>query len=256
LSVRGVLLGVALLAGLVVACSSSDATTTQAGVDSQGAAGASGASGGAGGSGGEAGGAQAPDGGDGFDGGAQDAAPKADAHPCVDSFGTEMTATFGRLDGMLYSAVIPPDQTCAKPNGDHLILEVAVNGAVYRLLINAQSDQAASDARVYLGTAVAPLPGAPWSEGWHSSGVVFDYPNTVGVHAESFQPYGLDALVEQVMAAVEFDQPISIYTFGYGPDGGHKIHRNSGPGTDGAIVVGPTTASPRFLMFRFAEQAF
>jgi len=41
-----------------------------------------------------------------------------------------------------------------------------------------------------------------------------------------------------------------IFATGYGRGGGHLIHRN-GHGHDGAIVIDPLSAKPRFLLFRF-----
>jgi hypothetical protein len=56
---------------------------------------------------------------------------------------------------------------------------------------------------------------------------------------------------------VKVGEQVSIYGHsGAGrPESAHKIHRNSGAGEDGAIVVDPTGA-PRFLLFHFDEQVF
>ncbi|HEY3357730.1 MAG TPA: hypothetical protein VGQ83_31040 [Polyangia bacterium] len=61
-------------------------------------------------------------------------------------------------------------------------------------------------------------------------------------------------LTQQVTAALTNANHVSIYGTGYGPDGMHLVHRNYGH--DGAIVIRPLSATPHFLLFRFADQSF
>src|SRR5262245_35357085 len=58
-----------------------------------------------------------------------------DVGVCVSTFGDQLTPGFGRIDGTLVALVRPViDEHCAMPNRDHLILEVEMNGAVYRMV--------------------------------------------------------------------------------------------------------------------------
>jgi hypothetical protein len=174
---------------------------------------------------------------------------------CVDTFGTELTNGFGRLDGVLYAVVRPQDQQCAKPNAHHLILEVRVHGAYYRLLINVESTRAGVDPNVRFAAKDAPLPGDAWSEGWHTSGPILDYVQTLSVHNDAFQPYAKDDLVNKILSELRFNEPISVFATGFSPEGADLIHRNL-PGADGAVVIGPTSGNPRFLLFHFDGQVF
>ena len=61
---------------------------------------------------------------------------------CVDSFGDALTDSFGRIDGKLIAVVKPTDTQCPTFNNDHLLLEVEMNAAVYRVVVNVISDRA------------------------------------------------------------------------------------------------------------------
>ena len=174
---------------------------------------------------------------------------------CVGTFGSALTQSFGRIDGTLYAIVTPADQQCPKPNSDHVSLEIMMNGAVYRLLINVQSDQTGSDPNVQFAEKDVAVPGGPWTEGWHTSGFLMDYARTLGAHAADFSELPKDALVQKVVSEVTIGDRISVFATGYGPDGGHNIHRN-GANNDGAVVVHPESATPHVLMFHFADQTF
>lgn len=190
-----------------------------------------------------------------------DAAAPDTLGQCASSFGDQLTAGFGRIDGTVWAVQRPSDQTCTMPNGDHLIVQVLMNGAVYRLVTNVKSDRPAPDVRVQMhvssGADAVPLPAPGFAEGWHTGDDVWiDYVHHFGVHAEQFVPQEQDALVEDIAARIHVGDPISIYAqSGAGrPDSAHLVHRN-GHGKDGAIVLNPTTA-PTYLLFHFAEQSF
>jgi hypothetical protein len=178
----------------------------------------------------------------GVDGGANKAAL------CAATFGSELTAAFGRLDGTILAVVTPADTQCAMPNNDHAVLQVVMRGAAYRMVINVQS-AFGPDYRVRFATLEAALPAPAWSEGWHSD-VSLDYPSTLGVHPASFTPYEMPALIARIVDEIAIGEPVSVYAHS-----AHKIHRNGGS-ADGAIVLRPTSGSPRFLLFHFADQTF
>jgi hypothetical protein len=175
------------------------------------------------------------------------------ADNCGTTFGTELTSAFGRLDGVVNAVVNPVDQQCAGVNSDHVVIEVKMNGALYRLVVNIQSDF--GDPQVdYLAIDHA-LPPPAWSEGWHT-GVVVDYVSTFGVTAASaFKPYPLAELAGIVTDAIPLGQKISVYAESSGGASAHKVHRNTGT-TDGAIVLDPEGALPKVLLFHFANQTF
>lgn len=177
---------------------------------------------------------------------------------CASAFGDQLTPGFGRIDGVVYAVQKPSDTDCTQPNGDHVIIQVLMNGAVYRLVTNVKSDRPAADPRVQmLVKSGVPLPAPAFAEGWHTGPDVWiDYVRHFDVHAEQFAPHEMDPLVADIAARIHVGDPISIYAqSGAGrPESAHLVHRN-GRGKDGAIVLQPTT-DPTYLLFHFAEQQF
>lgn len=102
-----------------------------------------------------------------------DAATAADARvdgfvpsgKCADMFGSALTAGFGRIDGTIYAVQKPSDTTCTFSNADHVILQVLMNSAVYRLVVNVQSDRAGADPKI----RIAVLHGAHARRGDHEA---------------------------------------------------------------------------------------
>ena len=170
---------------------------------------------------------------------------------CTENLGGALTANRGRLDGFLTSVVPPTTHQC---NGDssHVHLQVRMNGDIYDVAVNVQSDQApVSDVGFLVHDGQ--LAGVDWAEGWHE-GAPLDYPNDLHVHASAFVSTSKSDLVAQIQDLLSDTNHISVYMLGYGPQGGHDVHR-AFTAHDGAIVVHPTSATPRYLLFRFAEQS-
>lgn len=194
------------------------------------------------------------------DAGSVDAADAADAAPvdkaarCASTFGNALTAGFGRVDGTVEAIVQPKDTQCALPNNDHVIVQVRMLGAVYRMVVNVQSDRAGADVRVSLLEVPIKLPAPAWAEGWHT-GVSLDYVATLGVKSADFTPFALTELSAKLAAALPLDGKVSVYSSTSGGASTHLIHRNDGK-TDGAIVLDADGPQPRALLFRFATQAF
>lgn len=191
---------------------------------------------------------------------ASDAAVAVDASKptgqCAATFGDKLTAGFGRIDGILYAVQKPSDKQCAMLNGDHVIVQVLMNGAVYRLVVNVLATGA--DTKIRIAEMPHALPAPAYAEGWHTDAPL-DYLTSLGAHADaSFTAATLDEGVTRVAALLDpkIGAPISIYgTSGDGrPDSAHLIHRNL-TNHDGAIVVNPTT-NPTFMLFHFATQTF
>jgi hypothetical protein len=158
---------------------------------------------------------------------------------CTDTFGTALTAPYGRLDGTVLAVVPPAHPTCPRPNGDHLVLEVMAGGAAYRMVMNVD---------VLTAEKRAPLDG--WADGWHGS-VALDYVTTLGVHKADFASADPTLFVTGRLA---LDAPVSVFASTSGGDSAHLIHRNA-TDQDGAIVVDPT-GSPTYLLFAFTNQDF
>jgi len=236
LVLKAILASMALLAA---ACTADDPATER---------GATSASVGAGGAAAGGGGGSTGPGGSGL--GGSGGAPDADkAASCADTFGDALTDSFGRLDGPVLAVVAPTDTQCTLPNDDHLVIQVTMGGAAYRMVVNV--------ADVYLAEKDAPLAGAPWAEGWHTD-VSLDYATVLDAHGEDFAPHSMEELVALVSAPIEIGAPISVYATSSGgtyASSAHLVHRNA-PGADGAIVVDPMAASPHYLLFRFANQSF
>ncbi len=195
------------------------------------------------------------------DGGAE-AATSADASDaatnkaarCASTFGTALTRGFGRVDGTVVAVVQPKDTQCALPNDDHVIVQVKMQGAVYRMVVNVQSDRAGQDPRVsYLEKAVT-LPAPAWGEGWHT-GLTLDYVKDFGAKATEFAPVEMAALSAKIADAIPLDAKISVYSDTSGGASTHLVHRNDGT-KDGAIVLDPDGPSPRAMLFRFSNQDF
>ncbi len=169
---------------------------------------------------------------------------------CATSFGDDLTAGFGRIDGVISAIQMPNDQSCTMPNRDHLIVQVLMGGAVYRMVVNTDVKLAAVDHA---------LPAPAFADGWHT-GVALDYPTTLGAHSPAFEAQAdMGALVAKVIADLKVGDAVSVYaTSGDGrPESAHLVHRNPNvASTDGAIVVHPTAATPKFLLFAFADQTF
>lgn len=233
--------GAAAIAALVVACSSSE----------------SGASGGVPGGGDED--AAAVDGRGGTDDGAADATADAfkPTGQCAATFGDKLTAGFGRADGIVYAVQKPSDTMCVLPNSDHVIVQMLIESAVYRMVVNVQSDRSGVDPKIRVGTMAHALPAPAFAEGWHL-GAPLDYVTTLGAHSTdpSFAPLTLTEATAKIAAEVKVGDPIALYAeSGAGrPESTHLVHRNKA-NQDGAIVVNPTTV-PKFLLFHFENQTF
>lgn len=181
---------------------------------------------------------------------AEESAEEAGTAPvCVSSFGDELTTSFGRLDGTLVGIVRPQDKACTYVNATHVVLEVRVDGENYAMVVNVQSDDGTG---TYFATKDEPLPGAGWSEGWHTDQTL-SYQNDLGLHSEDFTSEPTATLVHSIVQELTIGDTISVYATGYGPDGAHDVHKQFGYTHDGAIIVGPQSATPRVLAFRFDD---
>ena len=163
-----------------------------------------------------------------------------------------MSSAFGRLDGFLVSIIQPGQGSGCNGDAHHVHLQVQVQGSVYDIAVNVDSNQGSPN--VDFEKINAKLVGGAWSEGWHKSESL-DYANTLGTHSGDFQVYTPSQLAQEVTSDLATVNHISVFTTGYGPTGGHLIHRN-GSNHDGAIVVGPLSANPQYLLFHFDEQTF
>jgi hypothetical protein len=188
-------------------------------------------------------------------GGAVDAAADVDkSATCASTFGTALTAGFGRLDGTVTAVVPPNDQMCAAPNATHLVIQVKMGGAIYRMVVDVLSNVAPPD--VYFYEMDAPLAAGAWADGWHA-GDALDYVTTLGVHSTSFTAMKEADLVAKITSEIELGARISVFaTNGSSePDSAHLVHRNL-TNQDGAIVIGPDSAQPHYMLLRFNEQTF
>jgi hypothetical protein len=174
---------------------------------------------------------------------------------CAATFGTALTAGFARIDGTVVAVVPPNDQACAAPNSTHLVIQVKMGGAVYRLVVDVLSNVAPPD--VYFYEMDAPLSaGGAWADGWHT-GVSLDYVTTLNVHSTPFVAMKEADLVAKITSEIDLGAKISIFaTAGTTePDSAHLVHRNV-TNQDGAIVIHPDTGTPHWMLMRFNEQSF
>jgi len=177
---------------------------------------------------------------------------------CADAFGASLTESFGRIDGIVYAVQKPSDTSCAMPNDDHVVVQVLMNGEVYRLVVNVQSGRNGSDPRIRYAAIPRAMPEPAYEEGWHT-GIPLDYVNVLGIHSEDagFAPLTLAEAVAKIDGELVVGDPVAVYaTSGAGrPESAHLVHRNK-QNEDGAIVVRPGSADAKFLLFHFAEQSF
>lgn len=203
----------------------------------------SGGSGGAAGVGGEGGASAAGSGG---------SVDKAAS--CASTFGDQLGSLgFARFDGTVAAVVRPGNESCAMPNSSHTVVQIEMKGAVYRMVINVKSDQGI-ERRIFTAETSAPLPGEPWADGWHTASL--DYAADLQKHSADFAPREKDEASAWIEDALQLGARVSVFgTADSKPESAHLIHRNSDQ-HDGALVVDPTGDAPRWLLFRFDEQAF
>ena len=175
-----------------------------------------------------------------------DSSSNADASKaaaCASTFGQALTDSFGRIDGTILAVVPAGHPTCPMPNGTHVVLQITMNGAAYRMVVNLD---------VLTHEVDAPLAGDVWSEGWHPSAQL-DYITTLNTHATDFD---LNPAVESwITNQLDIGAHVSVFATSQNyHDSAHLVHRNM-TDMDGAIVVNPDTA-PHYLLFRFSNQAF
>jgi hypothetical protein len=180
-------------------------------------------------------------------------APPAFDFGCVQAFGSGLAVGFGRIDGVLTAVDGPTDLRC--PHDDnHVRLQVLMNGAIYDVWVNVESTLTPTAPEVAVLQKAATLAGTPWQEGWHTVGVDLDYVTTLGVSSTAFTPMVKTALVAYLKSELQVGYPISVYMTGFGPTGGHDVHRNV-TAEDGAVVTDPR-ANPRYYLFHFPNQSF
>ncbi len=169
---------------------------------------------------------------------------------------TGLTNSFGRLDGTITAVVRPSDTSCALPNSDHLVVQLQVDGGIYRVVVNVKSTGPDPDVR--FRTVDAALKAGAWQEGWHV-GVSLDYPGDLDVHTDGgFRAVPMNALVNEVTGQLELGTHLSAFSSSSGganASSSHLVHRNGG-GHDGALVLDPDGPAPRYLLFHFPEQTF
>lgn len=169
--------------------------------------------------------------------------------PCTNQLGTAMTDEFGRLDGILV-AVVPPGGGGCNADSGHIHLQVRMNSAVYDISVNV-GEPSMQD--VHSTTRDIKMPGPAWSEGWHPA-IGNDYV-ALGIHAGDLPLLTRAQITSDLMAELATANHISVFAIGYGPDGGHLVHRN-GNGRDGLLITKPLASAARVRMFSFSNQTF
>jgi hypothetical protein len=101
-----------------------------------------------------------------------------------------------------------------------------------------------------------PLLGVPYAEGWHLNQHL-EYATDLDVHSGDFTQVTTAQAVELICSHLEIGAPVSVFAYADGskPSSAHQIHSND-QYPDGAIVANPTSASPTYLLFRYANQVF
>ena len=166
---------------------------------------------------------------------------------CTSTLGKGVTAEHGRLDGQLV-AIVTKSQGRCPADDTHVHLQVKMNGAVYDIAVNIDG---------FEGEVDAPMPGAPYSEGWHPGTLgTLDYVTDLGVHSTSITLTGEDLVRARILEQLTNANHISIFGTGYDDmTGAHLIHYNP-QAHDGALVLDPLSSKPHMLVFRFVRDSF
>lgn len=171
---------------------------------------------------------------------------------CTSNFGNKLTATFGRLDGYLVSIVAPTNQNGCNADSSHVHLQIKMMNEIYDVAVDATDGSTNMD-DVHSTSIDMPLPTPGWVEGWHT-GVIVDY-TTWGVHSTDMPLQTKQQVVDTLNGDFATANHVSIYMTGYGPDGGHLVHRN-GNGHDGLIVTAPLSGTSHFRLLNFTGVNF
>lgn len=176
------------------------------------------------------------------------------AAACASTFGDQLTNAFGKLDGYVTAIVREMDTSCPEGTSPtHIVLQVKSLGAVYRMVVNVQSDRG-TDLDVRFASIAHPGL-SPWLEGWHAPAGL-DYPSMLMVHSDAtFKPSTKPDLVAKIVELVPIGSQVSVYATSSGGSSAHLVHRHASM-DDGAIVVNPSSASPTWLLFHFSDQTF
>jgi len=152
--------------------------------------------------------------------------------PCTGSFGSAMSATYGRLDGFLVAIVNPNTGSGCRGDDNHIHLQVRVNGGTEDIAVNIAStsgtpcrlpnpERDAGGRRLDRGLAHRP------------AARLREHPGRPLLELHGGDAIQLTALVDNAVANANH---VSIYTTGFDATGGHLIHRQ-GSNHDGAIVI-------------------
>lgn len=198
------------------------------------------------------GGAIAPATSDGSLDAAVDAPTKSAA--CASSFDVSLTQGFGKLDGTVVAVVTPSDTQCAFADPSHVIVEVRMQGNVYRVAVELEADHGAD--RTLRFAEIAHPGFSPWLEAWHSPGAAMDYPSFLDVHSGPlFTSTPPAALAGKIADAIPVGAQVSIYATGLDGTSATLVRRIGGM-RDGAIVVNASGPSTTWLLFHSADQTF
>jgi hypothetical protein len=173
--------------------------------------------------------------------------------PCVSSFGQAIGSVgFARFDGKVVAILAPGNKTCPAPNSTHLVLELALSGAVYRMVVDV--DDVAATGTIHSRTITHTMVGGPWQDGWHA--VALDYVTDLGQNATDFASTPTAGAVEAITNALDLGAHVSVFATAQGEnDSAHLVHRNLTK-QDGAIVLDVDAATPTWLLFSFSDQSF
>jgi hypothetical protein len=182
---------------------------------------------------------------------ASDAGPDKSA-ACASTFGAAIgTVGFQRFDGTLLAIVPPGDLACAMPNSTHLVLQLQMQGAVYRMVVDVSDVN--KTGWVGATTKQHALVGDAWSDGWHA--VPLDYVGALGLHSTDFTQVHTADAVASITSQLTLGAHVSVFATAAGEkESAHLVHK-SVANQDGAIVF-DVDGSPSWLLFAFADQTF
>jgi hypothetical protein len=166
-------------------------------------------------------------------------------HACTTQFGDGLRGAYGRIDGFVVAVLAPRSGLC-NADSHHVHIQVTAAGATYDVAVNTDAG--------FIAHRDVRLPGAAWSEGWHSNASL-DYVRDLGLHSGDFTAENQTQTDQDVEAVLASANHISIFATPYNHSGVHLVHRQ-GQGHDGAVITDPLSPTAHLLAFHFSDQRF
>lgn len=163
------------------------------------------------------------------------------AAACSQTFATNLSGAYGRLDGTVTAIVEPTDTQCPSATKNTLILELSVLNGTLEVALDASNTQSTTSNSDWYLASITHAPLTAWAEGWHPGGNL-DYPGDLGAHSSdpTWQDLKPADLIKKLDDLIPLNTRVSVYATNAGGDETtvHLVHFQ-GNQQDGAILIDP-----------------